>query len=190
MNINSVKGAIYIGDVVENPKAYGGNKPVLYQKSLKIDYSDNLPQGLATRHLSIVYFICVDDIIYKIGQTSGKTGIDGCMSFYCKAGQDDPGQNRFTINALMREEMQQGKKISIYIQYMDPVQVSVPGLSREHIYSVPLSAKCLEEACLTEYRESHNAPPPWNFQEAGTPVPTYINEQFASYRAMRAMERA
>jgi len=190
MNINVIKDAIYIGDFVENTKSYSGAKPVLYQKSLKVDYADNLPQGLVTRHLSIVYFICVKEKIYKIGQTSGKSGIKGCLGFYCNAGQDDPGPNRFTINALIREEMKNGNRVSVHIKYIDPVPVRIPGITREHSIAVPVSAKCLEEAHLTEYREMVDTLPPWNFQESGRPVPAYINEQFASYRAMRAMERA
>ena len=189
MNIASISDAIYIGDVAENDRAFSGKSPVLYNHSLKVRYSHNLEKGFVNRHLSIVYFFCVNDEIYKIGQTSGKSGIKGCMNFYCVAGQDDPGQNRFTINALMREQIQRGNKVSVYIKFLEPIMVPVPGISKVHHMPAPISAKCLEEVHLQEYREIVGSNPPWNFQESGMPVPAHINEQFASYKQMRATAR-
>jgi hypothetical protein len=132
----------------------------------------------------------VNDVIYKIGQTSGKDGIKGCMNFYCGAGQDDPGPNRFTINALMREQIEAQNEVSVYIKFIEPITIPVPGINKIHHMAVPVSAKCLEEVHLQEYREIMGTNPPWNFQESGTPVPAHINEQFASYRQMRAGARS
>ena len=102
MNINKIDGAIFIGSISDNPRAYGGKKHVHYSHGLKVNYNKDLPANLINTALSIVYFICVNDIVYKIGQTSGQSGIKGCMGFYCVAGLDDSGHNRFTINALIR----------------------------------------------------------------------------------------
>ena len=189
MKISHIKDAIYIGHIVNHEKAYTGQKPVFYSHKLKVNYSKHLEKGLADRHLSIVYFFCVNDQIYKIGQTSGKNGIKGCMNFYCGAGQDDPGPNRFTINALIREQLKLGNDVSVYIKFIEPITIPVPGINKVHEISVPVSAKGLEEVHLQDYREIMGSNPPWNFQESGTPVPTYINEQFAEYRRMRAEDR-
>ena len=139
---------------------------------------------------SMVYFVCVDHIVYKIGQTSGKGGIKGCMNFYCCAGQDVPGANRFTINALIREELSKGNKVDIYMKYIEPITISVSGIDRLHTLVAPISAKALEQVHLTDYEERMGRLPAWNFQEAGLPVPPHINEQFASYRQLRAKGRA
>jgi hypothetical protein len=189
MNINNIDEAIFIGSIVDNPKSYSGNKHVHYSHKLMVNYSQNLPSGLVNRHLSIVYFVCVDDIVYKIGQTSGKGGIKACMSFYCGAGQDDCGPNRFTINALIREELSKGNKVDVYMKYIEPITISVSGIDRQHTLVVPISAKALEHAHLMDYEQRMGCLPAWNFQEAGHPVPAHINEQFASYRQLRAKGR-
>ena len=189
MNINKIDGAIFIGSISDNPRAYGGKKHVHYSHKLKVNYNKNLPAKLINRALSIVYFICVNDIVYKIGQTSGKKGIKGCMSFYCVAGQDDCGPNRFTINALIREEMLKGNKVDVYMKYLEPIKVSVSGIGRLHDLSARISAKVLEEAHLSDYKLLVNKFPAWNFQESAAKVPAHINEQFASYRQMRAKGR-
>lgn len=189
MKIDRIKDAVYIGNVVYHDKAYSGQKPVFYSHKLKVDYSEYLEKGFTNRHLSIVYFICVDDVIFKIGQTSGKDGIKGCMNFYCSAGQDDPGPNRFTINALIREKLKAGNEVSVYIKFIEPITIPVPGIDKVHQMSVPISAKCLEEVHLQDYRQIMGTNPPWNFQESGVSVPAHINEQFAKYRRMRAEAR-
>ena len=60
MNMSKIKDALFIGNIVENHQSYRGNKPVLYTRKLKVEYNKNLPPGLVNKHLSIVYFICVD----------------------------------------------------------------------------------------------------------------------------------
>lgn len=189
MNISEIEDAIFIGRISNCEKSYSGSKPVFYQNKLKVNYSRDLPKGMVNKHLSIVYFFCVNDVIYKIGQTSGKSGIKGCLGFYCNAGQDDPGQNRFTINALIRERLGENDKIDVYIKYMEPIEVEVSGIFEIHNIVVPVSAKCLEEVHLKEYRTIMGSNPPWNFQESGVPIPSHINEGFARYRKMRAEAR-
>ena len=189
MNINTIKDVLFIGDILDNPRAYSGTKHVLYKNKLKIDYNKKLPKGFVNKPLSIVYFICVDDTIYKIGQTSGKHGIKGCMNFYCCAGQDATGANRFTINALIRQEMSNGKKVSVYMKWEEPVLMKIEGINRTHKIYAPVCAKSLEQVHLADYRVMTGTIPPWNFQESVTKVPSFINEQFATYRKMRAAAR-
>jgi|TARA_R110002051_G_scaffold259588_1_gene319405 hypothetical protein len=189
MNISTINDALFIGNIAESPTPYRGNKPVLHRHKLKVQYNKNLASRLESKHLSIVYFICVDDIIYKIGQTSGKNGIKGCLNFYCSAGQDDPGHNRFAINALIREHINDGRKVSVYMKFLEPIWTQAMGINKAHQGLVPASAKWLEEIHLEDYREIVGANPPWNYQESNTPVPARINEQFAHYRQMRAAAR-
>lgn len=189
MNINDCPNAYYVGNITEGTKEYRGSKYVKYPCKLQMEYSPSLPPGLRKKHLSIVYFICVNDQINKIGQTSGKGGIEACMNFYCVAGQDDCGPNRFLINALIREELRKGNKVSVYMLYKEPVLHLVEGLTQTYENYVLISPKYLEEACLKDYRKKEGALPEWNFQEAGLPTPAHINEQFASYRKKRAEAR-
>ena len=185
MNISEVSNAIYVGEVAESTKVYSGNRYVKYDKKLVIEYDDKFPKELRKKHVSMVYIINVNDVIYKIGQSSAEDGIHGCMSFYMGAGQDDPGQNRFTINYLMREELNLNKTIKIYFIYMDQVQVEVPGLNCKELVWTPVSAKAIEQLCLSQYKESTSKLPVWNFQEKGEAIPTHIRESFADYKNKR-----
>ena len=185
MHISEVSNAIYVGEVVEASKAYSGSRYVKYDKKLSLEYNDKFPKELRKKHVSMVYIITVNDIIFKIGQSSAEDGIGGCMSFYMSAGQDDPGQNRFTINYLMREERDSNNTIKIYFIYMDQIQVEVPGLYGKELVWTPVSAKAIEQLCLRQYKESTSKLPVWNFQEKGEAIPTHIRESFADYKNKR-----
>ena len=60
-------------------------KHVLYDYKLICLYDKNFPKELKYKELYLVYFIVVDEEIYKIGKSSGKSGISGCFKFlsYC-----------------------------------------------------------------------------------------------------------
>ena len=185
MHISEVSNAIYVGEVAEAPKAYSGSRYVKYDKKLVLKYDDKFPKELRKKQVSMVYIITVNDVIYKIGQSSAEDGIHGCMSFYMGAGQDDPGQNRFTINYLMREERDYKSTIKIYFIYMDQIQVEVPGLYGKELVWTPVSAKAIEQLCLRQYQESTGKLPIWNFQERGEAIPKHISESFADYKKRR-----
>jgi len=187
INIQVVKNAIRVGEIVESSKEYGGNKHVLYSKKLQVLYDKNLPTSLKAQQLSIVYFFVSNGIIKKIGQTSGKNGIKGCLDFYCGAGQDDPGQARFVINWLIRDELKNSNKVEVYIKHLESVEVEIEGLTNTYKMLVPLDAKALEEASIKDYLKISNGSfPDWNFQESNKQVPAHIDAAFAAYRAERA----
>lgn len=191
MNSSQLKNAIRLGEVKVGNNKYNGNRHVYWDYSLVIDYDSNFPKNLKNKHLSIVYFILVDNEVYKIGQTSAKNGIAGCLSFYLKAGQDDPRDNRFSINYLMRECIKENKKVEFYIQYSEPVKVQTKGIFSISEVEVPVSAKGMEEACIKDYQSVYgkNTYPVWNFQESGTSPPNNILVEYNSYISKRLAER-
>lgn len=191
MNSSQLKNAIRLGEVKVGTKKYGGNRHVYWDYSLVIEYDNNFPKILKNKHLSIVYFILVDNVVYKIGQTSATSGIAGCLGFYLKAGQDDPRDNRFSINYLMRECISQNKRVEFYIQYSEPVKVQTKGIFSISEIEVPVSAKGMEEACIRDYQSVYgkNAYPVWNFQEAGTSPPNNILVEYNKYISKRLTER-
>ena len=186
MNISKVGNAIYVGEVIDAKKEYGGKRYVRYKRKLALKYDDNFPKELRSKHVSMAYIITIDDEIYKIGQSSAEDGINGCMNFYMGAGQDDPGQNRFAINYLIREQRNLGKTIKIYFIYMDQIYVEAPGLNGTEKVLTPVSAKAIEQLCLRQYKASENKYPVWNFQEKGEPIPQHISEAFADYKTKRS----
>lgn len=185
MQITHVPNAIRVGEIVHSTKEYTGNRHVFYSTNLVLNYDSNLPKKLKTKHVSLVYILCVNEEIYKIGQSSTKSGIQGCMNFYLNAGQDDPGINRFAINWFMREELNNGNKVEVYMIYMDPIIVEVPGLFKSQQVNVPVSAKGIEETCLMEYNTIEGCYPQWNYQESGIPLPANIHEAFGQYKIDR-----
>ena len=185
MHISHVPNAIRVGEIVNGTKVYSGPKHVLYSTSLVINYDRNFPKQLKSKHVSLVYILCVNGEIYKIGQSSTKSGIQGCMGFYLNAGQDDPGINRFAINWFMREELKKGNCVEVYMIHMEPIVIEVPGLFQSKSVTVPVSAKGIEETCLEQYSKIESKFPQWNYQETGIALPDYIHEAFGQYKIDR-----
>jgi hypothetical protein len=185
MQISQVKNAIFVGEIVNGTRPYKGSKHVLYTSKLVLNYDSSLPKELKTKCLSIVYIFCVNGKIYKIGQSSGAGGIKSCMGFYLDGGMDASGENRFTINWLIRDELDKGNKIEVYMIYMDSVLVEVPGLINPKQVEVPVSAKGIEQNCLEEYYQFEKSFPCWNFQENNNSPPNEIKEAYGQYKIDR-----
>jgi hypothetical protein len=185
MEISFISSAIRVGYVIENPNIYKGSKYVLYSNGLKLIYDSNFPKNLKSKHLSLIYFFVINGKIYKIGQSSGKDGIKGCMGFYLNAGQDSSGPNRFAINYLVRECMKNGDKIEIYMKYEAPIKREVEGLFSKEIREVPPSAKDMEEVAMKDFKSIENEYPLWNFQERGVIIPNEIQKIYQNYKSNR-----
>ena len=181
-----LENTIRVGEI-RIGKAVTSERFIKYKNKLKIKYDPNFPSDLKRRHVSLVYFICVDGEVYKIGQSSNKCGIEGCLSFYLNAGTDDSGLNRYAINLLIREKIESGSKVEIYMIYKDSIEVEIPTLKSTRKIFVPVSAKGMEEAILQEYNDLFGEFPVWNYQERGTRLPDYIHESFAEYKTKRSM---
>lgn len=185
MNIQHIPNIIKVGEIDIHNKAYSGDRHVLYTHKLAIKYDTNFPKSLKTKNVSLVYIFCVNDNIVKIGQSSNSKGIAGLLGPYLTAGQDDPGINRFAINWMIRNELAQGNTISVYMMYMNPIQVEVPSLFSSSTIEVPVSAKGMESQCLAEYYTIENEYPQWNYQESNTPLPSEIHTAFGDYKMKR-----
>ena len=188
MQISHVPGVTRVGEITLNGKEYKGKKHVFYKRKLALDYDANFPKELKRKHVSLVYIFCVDGEIYKIGQSSCGTGIQGCMGFYLDSGTDDPGNNRFAMNLLIREKLTAGNKVEVYMIYMEPIEVEVPGLFKTEKMIVPVSAKGIEETCLSQYNAIEGCVPQWNFQENDDTIPDHIHEAFGQYKIDRKVK--
>lgn len=142
-----------------------------------------------TRHLSSVYFLLADDVIMKIGQTSDKNGIRGCMSWYCNAGFDSTGMPRFTCSWLIRELLDQGKRVEVALQSQEPMTIQTNGLFSSEYASVQLSAKAMEALCLKQFHDAEGRYPEWNFQERRAEIPSHIYTAYGNYKVRRGEVR-
>jgi hypothetical protein len=190
MKIQSVKNCIKVGHIVVSNVEYSGSSFVFHKKALELIYDNKFPTDLKSKHLSLIYMFTVNGVIHKIGQSSAKNGIAGCMSFYLKSGQDDPGINRFSINIFIREEISRGNKVEVYMTYMDLIRVEVPGLIKNEVVEVPISAKGMEDLFMKQYYSREKRYPIWNYQENGEPLPSKVAESFGEYKIKRARGRS
>ena len=189
MNIARHQSAIRVGSVHVGTRLKKSKGYIRYPTGLVMEWDDQFPKELRRRHLGIVYFLCVDGEIKKIGQTSAKSGIKSCMDFYFNAGSDDPSDTRFAINYLMREEIAKGRLVEVYIQYEEPLQVMTKGITSSTMMEVAISPKAMEQLCQEDFVASEGRFPEWNFQEAGLALPAPIPEIFAEYKVLRQQGR-
>ena len=189
MHVSNLTHAVRVGSVHVGTKAKQTDGYILYPTALVMEWDATFPKEMRKKHLGIVYFLAVNGEVVKIGQSSGKSGIAGCMGFYLGAGTDDPSDTRFAINYMMREEIKKGNKVEVYIQYEQPVKMMTRGITSVVELEVPVSPKAMEHLCQQDYKNVHGTLPPWNFQEAGLPIPAHIQEMYAAYRVNRNKHR-
>ncbi len=176
--------AIRLGEVVISEKPYKGDRVVFWDTRTTFVWDDEMTSTLRKRYLGWVYIIVVDGVIYKIGQSSAKNGIEGTLGFYMSAGFDDPGINRFAINWLIRDEMDKGHKVEFYGIYQEPVVVEVEGFFTT-THEEMISAKGMESACVSDYHSVEGDYPVWNYQESGNTLDTDIVKAFGQYKKDR-----
>jgi len=184
MKIDQVPTAIRLGEVQLSDAPYTGNKVVFWDARTKFVWDESITRTLRQRYLGWVYIIVVDGVIYKIGQSSAKNGIEGTLAFYMSAGFDDPGINRFAINWLIRDEMDKGHKVEFYGIYQEPVTVETKGLFSTGSYEM-ISAKGMEEQSISDYVSIEGSHPVWNYQESGTTLDASISKAFGQYKIDR-----
>ena len=186
MKISEFPNAIYIGDIVHHHSETGSKKHVRYKRKLSLT---TLPEHkkIVKEKLAICYFMVVNGEVMKIGQTSGEDGLHSCMGFYGIAGLDDPSQTRFGINFLMREEMEKGNVVQIWMQYDEPFEHKFMGAIGPVTKMVLMSPKEIEEDCIKYHLKMTSKFPVWNFQEDGSKqsMPVRIKEAFADYTNRR-----
>lgn len=190
MKISAVKNTMRVGEIKIGDIDYRGSSHVFHKKALEITYDKNFPNDLKRKHLSLIYIFTVNGEIFKIGQSSGKSGISGCLGFYLKSGQDDPGINRFSVNIFIREEIKKGNKVEVYMVYMDLVKVKVPGLFEDEVIDVPISAKGMENIFMKQYYSKEKKYPRWNYQENAESLPSDVSDSYGIYKSKRAKGRS
>ena len=189
IHINNVPEVTRVGEFKLGSRPYSGTRHVYHTCKLLFSKDVSLSNELFAQQNSIVYIFVVDGFIKKIGKTSGKGGVKSCMNFYCSAGQGDDGPNRFAINWMIREEFQKGKKVEIYMKYLEPIRKNVPGLFGFKEEHVTIDPACMEQLALNEYKERLGKYPDWNFQECNEPIPRVIQMAHTTYKNTRQEER-
>lgn len=185
MKILESSNIVKVGNFNLNGRKVKTNKYIKYEKTLGFEWDSKMTEKFKTKVLTIVYFIVVDDDIYKIGMTMGKGGIKSCLNFYLNAGTDDPGFNRFTINWLLRNELKKEKKVEVYMFWQEPIITKVKTIFSQVEVEILIDGKVLEKNCKEEYKLIHGKYPKWNYQENGEVIDKYISDEFSDYKLRR-----
>ena len=168
MNVDLVKTTIKVGDIsLRNDE--GDNK-------IKIEWVKDIPNTLLTDESGRVYLIVVDGTIMKIGGSIAKNGIKGTWYGYCTALTGSPSIRSYGIHMLIKEELEKGKKVELYLILSEKVMAPVKGLFDSDIKEIGYDFKEMENKCKEDYRKIIGDYPPWNFQERNQAWPIYIQE--------------
>lgn len=178
MNIKDVKTAFKVADVVLD-KEHGTNYIKIDFLSEIIDEKGKkLERSILKDNTGRVYIFVVDGVIKKIGGSQSRGGIRATLSFYQSAMQGRPGLNRYGIHLLIKEALENGKSVEIYIIISQNVEAPVKGLFSEEKMKVN-AFKEMENKCKEDYKSVEGAFPEWNYQERGVPWAKEIQESHA-----------
>jgi hypothetical protein len=128
-----------------------------------------------------VYFFVVNGLIYKIGGSQSKGGIKNTIQSYTTCMKGTPSDRTYIIHKLLRQELELGGFIELYMITAEPVLASIPGLFG--VTKGLVSAfKEMERACVEDYYQSQGHYPIWNYQESKTQYPQELAEEYANFK--------
>lgn len=171
MNIEDVKTAIKVATIIEKND---NNKNRKYLWDIK--WNDKINKFILKDNAGRVYLIVSNKIIMKIGGSQQTGGIKSTISTYKNcANSGRPSDRTYGIHIFIREEMNKGNIVEIYMIKSDEVKAPVKGLFgyNEELVS---PFKEMERKCLMDYFKIEGEYPKWNLQERNEPWPKYIQE--------------
>ena len=171
INLTDFNHIIYIGEIIhKNTKA---------KNKWKLNYvCDKL---LQRKENGRIYFIVVNDEIYKIGSSSCKGGIKNTFGFYEGGLGGSPSIRTFGIHLLIKEQLDLGNNIKIFASFIDEIKVSIKGInSSEEKITYP-DIKVMEHICREDYKQVYSKYPIWNFQENVEEWPLHIKDAYKEH---------
>jgi hypothetical protein len=164
INLDSIENLIYIGDIIEKNTNSKGKWKLDYKCDKNVQKKEN----------GRIYLIVIDGIIYKIGSSECKGGIKNTFGFYEGGLGGSPSIRTFGIHLLIQEQLNLGKKIQIYVLFIEPIKVVITGLSSSIEKITYPQIKEMEDLCREDYKKIYGKYPMWNFQENVEEWPEHI----------------
>ena len=121
-----------------------------------------------------IYFIVIDEEVYKIGSSECKGGIKTTFAFYEGGLGGSPSIRTFGIHLLLQENLTLGKTIKIYALFIEPIKITLHGLFTSIEKITYPQIKELEDLCREDYKKIYGTYPKWNFQENVEEWPQHI----------------
>ena len=167
---------VYVGQVKYKQPRVENTPENKWKGKWDIDYTCS--KEIQAKENGRIYFILVDNTIYKIGSSAGKGGIKTTFSFYTGGLGGSPSIRTLGIHALIQELLDAGREIKIYVLFNDPIKVVAYGLcSANEVVTYP-DVKVMEDACRVDYKKIYGKYPRWNFQENGEGWPAHIKKLY------------
>ena len=167
---------VYVGQVKYKEPRIENTPENKWKGKWDIDYKCS--KEIQIKENGRIYFIVVDDKIYKIGSSAGKGGIKTTFAFYIGGLGGSPSIRTMGIHALIQELLDAGKEVKIYTLFNDPIKVIAYGLSSANEVTTYPDVKVMEDACRVDYKKIYGKYPPWNFQENGEEWPAHIQKLY------------
>lgn len=166
MKIKEVKTAFKVADAILDKKHAIRHIKFVFLDEIFDEHGKKISKSILRDDSGRIYIIVSHGIIKKIGGSQCKGGIKTTMSFYQGGMQGGPSIRTFGIHLLIKEELEKGKKIEIYMITSKKIKMKVKGLFKEE-YMKASSFKEMEDKCKKDYKGVEGKLPPWNFQERG-----------------------
>jgi len=168
MNIKEVKTTFKVADVLLDKEHGIRHIKLVFLNEIYDEHNKKLDNTILKDNAGRIYLIVVDEVIMKIGGSQSKGGIRSTLSFYQGGMQGGPSIRTYGIHILLKEELEKGKKVEIYMITSQKTKMKVKGLFNEEEAEVS-AFKDMEDKCKSDYVKREKTYPPWNFQEKGEP---------------------
>ena len=114
--------------------------------------------------------------------------IRATLSFYQSAMQGGPSLRSYGIHLLIKEALENKKKIEIHMIISQSVKASVKGLFSVIKMNTNVF-KEMENKCKEDYKSVEGNFPEWNYQERAAPWPKKIHESYVKFLTKRVKRR-
>ncbi len=168
IDITNVPNIVYIGNIVKKTTNSKGKWKLDYVCDKEIQKKEN----------GRIYFIIINDEIYKIGSSECKGGIKNTFGFYEGGLGGSPSIRTFGIHQLIQEQLNLGKIIKIYALFIEPIKVTIQGIVSSVERITYPQIKEMEDLCRKDYKKIYGKYPQWNFQENVEEWPEHIKLAF------------
>ena len=168
IKIDNIKNIKYIGSITHKNTNSISKWKLKYECDIETQKKEN----------GRIYFIVVDDEIYKIGSSECKGRIKNTFNFYESGLGGSPSIRTFGIHLLIQEELNLNKHIKIYALFINPIEILIEGIYLfKNIITYP-QIKIMEDLCREDYKKIYDKYPKWNFQENVEEWPIHIKNAY------------
>jgi len=166
MNIKDVKTAFKVANVILDKVHKERRIKFVFLDEVHNENGKKISKDVLRDEAGRIYLIVSNSEIMKIGGSECRGGIKTTMSFYQGGMQGGPSIRTFGIHILIKEELEKGNKVEIYMISSTKTRMKVKGLFSEEEMEVS-AFRDMERKCKNDFISVEGELPPWNFQERG-----------------------